>query len=83
MPSPSPGALLDPGIELASPAPASGFFTTGATREASVSGIWLLSYPDSAWITCRSSAENPSVAAVLICVAGLISGLPCACHPDR
>jgi len=46
MPSPSPGALLDPGIELASAALASGFFTTGATREAGISGILLLSYPD-------------------------------------
>ena len=41
---PSLGALPDPGIELASPALASGFFTTGATREASISGTWLLYY---------------------------------------
>ena len=33
-PFPSPGDLLDPGIEPASPALARGFFTTGATTEA-------------------------------------------------
>ena len=37
LPYPTPGDLLDPGIELvflATPALAGGFFTTGATREA-------------------------------------------------
>ena len=42
MPFPSPGDLADPGIELASPALADGFFTTRATWEAQVESISLV-----------------------------------------
>ena len=54
LPFPSPGDLLDPGIEhvsLESPALAGGFFTTGSTGK-----------PDHLWVWCNPCSADISTA---------------------